>query len=345
MDAASGRVLAAQNENVRRGMASTTKIMTAVVALEQGNPDDIVTVSNRAANVEGSSMWLKPGEKIKLESLLYGLMLNSGNDAATAIAEHVGGSAEGFAEMMNKKAVQLGLKDTHFTNPHGLDNEKHYTTAYELGLIACYALKNEKFREIAATKEKTVEGLENGLTRTLNNHNKMLKLYDNADGVKTGFTKKCGRCLVSSATRNGMQLVAVTLNAPDDWNDHKSLLNYGFAKYKAKTLVTKGSYIKTVPVKNGRSGTVGAVIGDTVSVAVKQGENPVLKIDMPESLDAPVVLGQKLGTACVMLGGKEYAKTDITAQIGVAKKLSSDTMDTAYYLAMELLSFFTEIKQ
>lgn len=325
-------------------MASTTKIMTAVVALEQGNPDDIVTVSNRAANVEGSSMWLKPGEKIKLESLLYGLMLNSGNDAATAIAEHVGGSVEGFAEMMNKKAAQLGLKDTHFTNPHGLDNEKHYTTAYELGLIACYALKNEKFREIAATKQKTVEGLENGLTRTLNNHNKMLKLYDNADGVKTGFTKKCGRCLVSSATRNGMQLVAVTLNAPDDWNDHKSLLNYGFAKYTEKTLVTKGSYIKTVPVKNGRSGTVGAVICDTVSVAVKQGENPVLKIDMPESLDAPVVLGQKLGTACIVLGGREYAKADITAKIGVAKRLSSDTMDTVYYLAMELLSFFAEIK-
>lgn len=340
MDAASGRVLAGENEDVRRGMASTTKIMTAIVAIENGNPEDIVTVSPAAAAVEGSSMWLKAGEKITLESLLYGLMLNSGNDAATAIAEHIGKDVDGFAKMMNDKAKQLGLKDTSFANPHGLDNENHYTTAYELGLITCYALQNEKFCEIVNTKRKTIEGLENGMTRTLKNHNKMLTLYDSADGVKTGFTKKCGRCLVSSATRDGLRLVAVTLNAPDDWNDHAQMLNYGFSKYKSKTLLKKNSYVKTISVKGGTKKEVGAYIPRDISIAVSDKEVPKIKIDVPDVCSAPVVIGERVGSASVLINGKEFEKTDILAQTGIPKTVTTGILDTAYYLSMELLSFF-----
>ncbi len=343
MDASSGRVLMEQNANQRRGMASTTKIMTAIIAIEKGNLDDVVTVSKSAAYVEGSSMWLKEGEKITLKSLVYGLMLNSGNDAATAIAEHIGGSVEGFAKLMNDKARELNLKDTSFTNPHGLDNENHYTTAYELGIITCYALNNETFNEVVNTKLKTIEGLENGLTRSLKNHNKMLTLYDCADGVKTGFTKKCGRCLVSSATENGLRLVAVTLKAPDDWNDHLSMFKFGFSKYKLHKALNKDSYIKTVSVRSGTSDTVQTYIDRSLSVAIKDNESPQIIYDIPETIDAPVVIGEKIGTVSLKVSGKEYLKADVLAKTGVAKKVDISIIDIMLYLSKELLSNFKSV--
>jgi len=340
MDASSGRILTEQNAHIKRGMASTTKIMTAIVAIENGNPDSVVTVSKNAAYVEGSSMWLKEGEKITLESLLYGLMLNSGNDAATAIAEHIGGTIENFAVMMNNKAKELGLKNTSFANPHGLDNENHYTTAYELGVITCYALNNEFFNEIVNTKRKTIEGLENGLTRTLKNHNKMLTLYDSADGVKTGFTKKCGRCLVSSATQDGLRLIAVTLNAPDDWNDHIQMFNFGFSKYQVDLLLNKDSYIKTIDVSGGTSDYVQTYITKSLSIAVTGNEKPVIVYNVPETLNAPVYARQKVGTVHIELGGKEYLKADVIAKNGVCKRTKTGIQDSLFYLAMELLSYF-----
>ncbi len=340
MDASSGRVLTEQNANVKRGMASTTKIMTAIVAIEYGDLESVVTVSKNAAYIEGSSMWLKEGEKIKLESLLYGLMLNSGNDAATAIAEHIGGSVKGFATMMNNKAKDLGLKNTSFTNPHGLDDDMHYTTAYELGLITCYALNNKVFNDIVNTKLKTIEGLDNGLTRTLKNHNKMLTLYDNADGVKTGFTKKCGRCLVSSATKDGLRLVAVTLNAPDDWNDHMQMLNFGFSKYKNLVLLNKDSYVKTINVCGGTCDYIQTNINKNLSIAIKNNEHPKIVYDIPESVTAPIYKGQKIGTAYVEMNGKKYLAADVLAKFGVAKKTTTKFYDICYYLTIELLSYF-----
>lgn len=343
MDLSSRRVLMENNAHLRRGMASTTKIMTAIIALEYGNLDDVVTVSYKASTVEGSSMWLKSGEKISLRSLLYGLMLNSGNDAATAIAEHIGGSIEGFAEMMNKKAKELGLKDTSFTNPHGLDDENHYTTAYELGKITCYAMENEIFCDIVNTKRKTIEGLENGINRTLTNHNKMLTLYDNADGVKTGFTKKCGRCLVSSATKDDLKLVAVTLNAPDDWNDHKTMLNFGFDNYIKFTGLKQNSYIKSLSVSSGMSDKVSCYAKNELSCAVKNTDKTEVKYSIPDTLKAPVIIGQKLGTAELYVNGKLTDSTDVVAGYGINKTSSNSFFDVFYYLSMELLSKFITI--
>ena len=340
MDCSSKRVLMESNAHLRRGMASTTKIMTAIIALEYGNLDDVVTVSYKASTVEGSSMWLKTGEKITLRSLLYGLMLNSGNDAATAIAEHIGGSVEGFAALMNKKAKELGLKDTSFTNPHGLDDENHYTTAYELGIITCYAMENEVFCDIVNTKRKTIEGLENGINRTLTNHNKMLTLYDNADGVKTGFTKKCGRCLVSSATKDNLKLVAVTLNAPDDWNDHKMMLDFGFDNYKKYTGLKQNSYIKSLSVLGGKSDKVSCYAKNELSCAVKNNDKTEVKYNIPDKVKAPVIIGQKLGTATIYVNGKPTGSTDVVAGYGINKNSSNSFFDVFYYLSMELLSKF-----
>ena len=214
IEAESGRLLCGSNENKKLPMASTTKIMTAVLAIENSNPDDIVTVSNNAANTEGSSIYLKPGEKISMRELLYGLMLESGNDAAVAIAEHISGTAQEFSAAMTDKARAIGALNTVFKNPNGLNEEGHYTTAKDLALITREALKNPLFAEIVATKSIRLS------RSTYTNHNKLLSMYGGITGVKTGFTKKCGRCLVSSCSRNGFSLIAVTLNDPDDWNDH-----------------------------------------------------------------------------------------------------------------------------
>ncbi len=234
IDQETGRVLYEKNSHEKLPMASTTKIMTLLVALEKGNLKDIVTVSKRAASVGGSSIWLSPGEKIDMESLLYGLMLNSGNDAATAIAEHIGGSVENFAKIMNEKAKEIGAYDTHFVTPSGLDIgiDDHYTTAYDLALITRYAFRYPKFAEIVSTKEKTIPWEGKEWDRYLRNKNKLLWIYEGADGVKTGFTNKAGRCLVSSATREGRRFIAVVLNSPPMWEDSIKILDYAFSKYK-----------------------------------------------------------------------------------------------------------------
>lgn len=298
MDSLTGRVLFEKNAYARHSMASTTKIMTALVALENGNANDIVTVSTNAAGTEGSSIYLKAGEKITLKDLLYGLMLESGNDAAIAVAEHVGGSVEGFAELMNQKAKAIGANQTQFKNPNGLDEDGHYTTAYDLALITRAALRNKDFAEIVATKRKTISNGEESYGRSLANHNKLLTIYKGCDGVKTGFTKKTGRCLVSAATRNNFQVIAVTLNAPDDWNDHAGMLDYAFANYSARPLVVKDMVIKTVPVKNGDVEQL-ELLSDGefyLTMEDKEGLNRVsLEYDVPESVPAPVRIGTVLG--------------------------------------------------
>ncbi|MFM9279017.1 D-alanyl-D-alanine carboxypeptidase family protein [Paenibacillus jiagnxiensis] len=231
IDVSSGRILYEKEGDKQMRIASLTKIMTAIVAIEHGSLKDKVSVSRNAFAKEGSSLFLKLGEQMKLEDMLYGLMLRSGNDAATAIAEHVGGSEEGFVFLMNAKAEQLGLEHTHFANPHGLDAEGHYSTANDMAKLTAYALRNPVFREIVKTENKKAPNPNEQWDYSWHNKNKMLRLYEGADGVKTGYTKKAFRCLVSSATRDGRQLAAVTLNDGDDWNDHGRMLDYGFRYY------------------------------------------------------------------------------------------------------------------
>lgn len=231
-DPASKTFIYTKNADERLPMASTTKIMTALVAIENASLDQSVSVSDSAIGTEGSSLYLKRGEVLSMGDLLMGLMLRSANDAACAIAYEISGSIEGFADKMNEKASQIGANNTHFTNPHGLDDASHYTTAKDLAIIAAEALSNETFLSIVSTAKYIIKNNE-GEARLLTNHNKLLNLYDGAIGVKTGFTKKSGRCLVGAAERYGTRLISVTINAPDDWNDHKALLDYGFLKLKS----------------------------------------------------------------------------------------------------------------
>lgn len=342
IDGHTGRVLLEHNAYQKRGMASTTKIMTAIVAIESGKLNDIVTVSSTAAGVEGSSMWLKSGEKISVESLLYGLMLNSGNDAATALAEYIGGDIPHFAQMMTNKAQALGLKNTSFTNPHGLDNENHYTTAYDLAQITRYALNNEKFAEIVSTKTKKVEWADNEWERSLHNHNKMLTMYQGADGVKTGFTKKCGRCLVSSATRDNLKLIAVTLNAPNDWQDHSEMLDFGFSKYNYKKVISKGDYMKTLPVLNGVTDNISLYASADVELAITDKEESSIKTvyNIPENVEAPIEMDEKIGYADVFLGDKLVAKVDLFCGSTVSINVQSNFWTKLNYLILNLLSSF-----
>ncbi len=273
IDADSGSVLWQQNADERRPMASTTKIMTALVALETAPLDTLLTVPSSAVGIEGSSACLKGGEAMTLEDLLYIMLLESANDAAAAIAVTLGGSIEGFADMMNEKAHELGLENTSFSNPHGLDDENHYTTAAELAKIAAAAMKNPEFVKIVSTYRCKLP-LSGGGFRYLLNHNKMLKLYDGALGVKTGFTKKSGRCLVSAAKRGDTTLIAVTLSAPDDWNDHRAMLDFGFAGYETRILQTPGEYSNIVPII-GKKITYAEVVSDSgASGLFKVGAKP-----------------------------------------------------------------------
>jgi D-alanyl-D-alanine carboxypeptidase (penicillin-binding protein 5/6) len=244
IDVTSGVILYSKSGNKPMRIASLTKVMTAIVAIEQGDLSDSVKVSKRAAGKEGSSLYLKLGEQMSLHAMLYGLMLRSGNDAATAIAEYIGGTEEGFVYLMNQKAEMLGMNHSHFMNPHGLDVKEHYSTANDMALLTAYALRNPIFQEIVKTKLKKVPNPNEAWSYLWSNKNKMLSLFPGADGVKTGYTKLALRCLISSATRDGQQLAVVTLNDSDDWADHSRLLNYGFKQFPLHHLVAKGETIE-----------------------------------------------------------------------------------------------------
>ncbi|MBO9128300.1 D-alanyl-D-alanine carboxypeptidase family protein [Bacillus sp. 165] len=246
----SGRILYGKLENEPRKIASITKIMTALLAIESGRMDEMVSISNEAVRVEGSAIYLKPGQKVKLKDLVYGLMLRSGNDAATAIAENVGGSVEGFVYLMNKKAEEIGMKNTHFSNPHGLDGDgNHYSSAYDMALLTRYAMNNGMYRKIAGTKSYQSKFWD----YPWKNKNKLLtSLYEYSTGGKTGFTKKAGRTLVSTASKEGMDLVAVTLNASSDWQDHMYLFDTAFKNYVPAKIMSKGpiAAVKKEPYKS-----------------------------------------------------------------------------------------------
>ncbi|MBE6577289.1 MAG: D-alanyl-D-alanine carboxypeptidase [Ruminococcaceae bacterium] len=256
IDADSGKVLYEHAARTRMGMASTTKIMTALTVTRIVSLTDTVSIPREAVGTEGSSVYLCEGEKLTVEQLLYALLLSSANDAAVALAVYCSGSVEAFAEQMNLYARELGLSDTNFVNPHGLYDEMHYTTAYDLALITRAALEVECIRRIVSTYKITLpfEGVPD--RRLAVNHNKLLKTYDGAIGVKTGFTKKTGRCLVSAAERDGLTLIAVTLSAPDDWRDHTAMLDHGFENYERRIIADVGELCVNMPVTGGNSDNV-----------------------------------------------------------------------------------------
>ena len=304
LEAETGRVLYAKNAHAKLPMASTTKIMTALLAIEHGGLDEVITVPKEASGVEGSSIYLEVGEHITLENLLYGLMMHSGNDAAEAIALHVSDSIENFAEKMNARAREIGANNTHFVNPHGLPAVEHYTTAYDLALIAAEAMKNEIFRKIVSTTDRTIPWEGHEWDRVLHNKNKMLYQYQWANGIKTGYTKAAGRCLVTGALRDGMQLVCVVLNCPDMYEDSAKLLDYGFENYTLTKVLAKNAVLGEIPVKNGMEPALEVRLKDDIVIPLKQNEKSdvTVWISMERALEAPVEAGKRLGTVEVYLG-------------------------------------------
>src|SRR4051812_8649908 len=242
MEQESGRVLFEKDAHTKRRIASITKIMTAILAIESGKMNELVKVSEQATRAEGSSVYLKPGEKIKLEHLVYGLMLRSGNDTAVAIAEHVGGSLDGFVFLMNQKAEEIGMENTHFANPHGLDDhENHLSTAYDMAILTQYAMFNDTYQKIAGTKVHRVPDPTGDWDRVWSNKNRLLTgLYEYTTGGKTGYTKRAKRTLVTTASKDNLELIAVTLNGPDDWNDHINMYEHAFRNYKLVSVLKEG---------------------------------------------------------------------------------------------------------
>ena len=320
IDANTGQVLFQSNANQRMPMASTTKIMTAVVAIENMDLSARIKIPKEAVGIEGSSIYLCEGEILTLEELLYALMLASANDAAVAISIAVSGSVEDFALLMNQTAQRLGLDDTHFENPNGLDSSGHYTTAYDLAKLTAYALSIPKFCEIVSTYKKSIPLNDQPNARLLVNHNKLLRSYDGAIGVKTGFTKKSGRCLVSAAKRDDMTLIAVTLNAPDDWHDHKAMLDFGFENYYSVLL---GDFSIELPLISGEK-TVVRCSADEKSFKLLPADHGEIScvVEMYPFVYAPVELGEKLGEIVYYLDDDEIARFPILSleAVGAIKK-------------------------
>lgn len=314
-DVQTGRILASKNGDTPMEMASTTKIMTALLAVESGKLDEVVTIPPEASGVEGSSIYLEPGEQFTLRSLTYGLMLRSGNDAAEAIAIHLAGSVEQFSGMMNEKARALGCNNTNFTNPHGLHSENHYTTANDLAVITAYAMRNADFREIVGTKYTEVDPSGEGKHRVFQNKNKLLWNFDGATGVKTGYTKDSGKCLVGSAERNGTHVVAVVLNCSKMWDDTMALMDDALANYGLTEVVADGTAMGDLPVTEGQGTSVSTALVGSYAMPLSAGEieQCEVKAELPASLKAPVRQGDIVGTAKVYFAGVEYAALDIVA--------------------------------
>lgn len=333
IDSSSGRILYSHNAENKLGMASTTKIVTAITALENGDINSTVTVSSKAYGVEGSSMYLGLNEKLTLENLLYGLMLVSGNDAATAVAEHISGSVDKFAKLMNETALKAGAENSNFTNPHGLSDKNHYTTAHDLAKITAYAIKNPKFKEIVSTYKKSIPWQDHEYNRHLVNHNKFLNMYDGCIGVKTGFTKATGRCLVTAVEKSGMTLICVTLNAPDDWNDHKALYDRIFDEYSPKTLKTANDVITSVQIKNSTTDKINLITPNNITVPLKENERDKIKIHIYpfEDLWAPVKKGDILGTLVVEINEDTLYKYPLIAETTAdTKKITFNSSSNSF---------------
>ena len=340
MDVSSGRILYSKNMNEKLAMASTTKIMTTLVAIESGKLDEKLTVSRKASHTEGSSIYLREGERHNVNDLLYAIMLRSGNDASVAVAEHIGGSIEGFAALMNQKAQQIGAYDTKFTNPHGLDAAGHYTTARDLALITAYALKNPIFSDIVSSRKKTIEGPPNeNWHRVMINKNKMLWQFEGGDGVKTGFTNKAGRCLVSSATRDGMQLVCVVLNCGPMWNDSSALLEFGFKNYCNNKVVDKDRIFKVIEVRNGKEKFVAVKPTEDFTLALRADGTESVKLSAKDmqSAQAPFSKGDDAGKLEV------YFDNVLLRTIKLEYTEGVESSSPFFYLKRILRDYFSDV--
>ena len=305
LDAATGRVLYEKRSDEKSLIASTTKIMTALVICQQCNVLDRVRIPKEAVGIEGSSMYLQEGEVLSVQELLYGLMLQSGNDAAVALAIYCGGTVEGFAQLMNDKARYLGLKHTNFVNPHGLDHPEHYSTARDLAVLAAYAMEDPIFRKTVSTKSVRIGN------RQLSNHNRLLWQVEGADGVKTGYTKASGRILVSSAVRSGRRLVVVTIDDGDDWRDHAALYEQGFSRYRMEQIVAKGDCLGCLPVLGGQQETVSIAAAEDFSYPIADGEKVYIRFSQKGFVYGPVDQNGDAGLAYICLGGKVIGKIGV----------------------------------
>ncbi|MGN0182797.1 MAG: D-alanyl-D-alanine carboxypeptidase family protein [Candidatus Ornithomonoglobus sp.] len=328
MNVVTGEVLFEKNSGERMPMASTTKIMTLLAALKETSQDEIVTVSAAAAAAEGSSAYIETGMRITMEALEYGLMLNSGNDAAVAIAEYVSGDCGSFAAEMNELAKEIGAENTNFMNPNGLDQEGHYTTAYDLALITRYAMRDESFRKIVSTKLYTAEFVRaDGTQGSMEyiNHNKLLGTLEGCTGVKTGYTKKAGRCLVSAAERSGAEYISVTLNDADDWKEHKELMELAFGDSRLINAVSAGDCLGHA-VNGRRSCDLIAAEGFNVPVNGEGYHNIDIVPHIPDMDGVALNKGEKAGYIEILCNGRRagcvdvVAKEDFAAGMGTAVK-------------------------
>lgn len=296
IESSTNRVLYEKNAYQKLPMASTTKIMTALTVLNSCDVNDIVTVPKEACGIEGSSIYLQPGERLSVLHLLYGLMLRSGNDSAVALALHAGGSCENFAKMMNEQAHKIGAFNSNFVNPHGLHNDNHYTTAYDLAVISSAAMKNKIFSEIVSTKRIEIPCTARNYNRVLYNKNKMLTLYGGATGIKTGYTKKAGRCLVSSAKRDGMELICVVLDCGPMWEVSMRSMDYVYANYKLEKYLHPYTYWGNLEVKN-RNQKIGCYTKESFSYPVCKNdrERISVRVEIPDTLKAPIKKDELIG--------------------------------------------------
>lgn len=311
-----GTVIFEKNAHERLAMASTTKIMTALLTLEEAerSGDPVIDITEEMVRVEGSSMGLQAGNRLTLTNLTSGMLLASGNDAANAAALYLGGSQEGFAELMNTRAREIGMTETNFVTPSGLDDEEHYSTAYDMALLGREAMGNEEFASIAGSSTLQVEFMEPEQKVSYTNHNKLLRIYDGCIGIKTGFTKKAGRTLVSAARRDGTTLIAVTLNAPDDWDDHMAMFDYGFET--VKTVQMGGEALpETLPVAGSDKQGIGLRMGQKLNMTlpIEQAQEVESLVLLPKFLYAPVRAGEKVGRVQYLMGGEEIYSVPIIA--------------------------------
>ena len=322
MDYTTGEIIFAKNAEEIRPPASTTKILTALVAVEHGQLNQIITASEKASKTDGSSIWLSTGEQHTLEDLLYGILLSSGNDASVAVAESLAGSEEKFANWMTEKAHSLGAMKSNFKNCNGLPNEEHYTTAHDLALIARQALHNPKIDEIVRTKKKVIDWPGHPWDRMMINHNKLLWRYEFTDGVKTGYTKEAGKCLISSATKNGHRLISVVLNSRDMYEDSIKLFNYGFENYQLVTLASDKIKLGTVDVLQGIETNVSVLPQRSLTVLVPRGFESKLRVnlELPSKIKAPVEREQLLGELQVHLGKRLLEKVPLVAERQISQE-------------------------
>ncbi|MFA6074427.1 MAG: D-alanyl-D-alanine carboxypeptidase family protein [Negativicutes bacterium] len=324
IDAFTGRILFDKNAAERHYPASITKIMTLIIAMEHGNINDIITISDDVPKTEGSSIYLEAGQIISLKDLLYGMMLQSGNDATMAVANHLSGNMTNFVQLMNQKAIFLGCNNTHFVNPNGLPDEQHYSTAIDMARITAYGYRFQLFEKIVSTEKYVIFNTIRNEYQALFNENKMLWRYDGCNGVKTGYTDVAGHTLTVGAKRNGIQLIAVVMDADEKWDDTAKMLDYGFGLLESKLLFAAGTEFGRVRIKNGENIAVSAILQDAVVLpTLKTGSRSgeiTYKVDLPIFKTAPVKTGQQLGNLMLFFDGKQITSVPLVAAQDIEKK-------------------------